>query len=140
MHWYYYVDALSHGHWELLDGRLCRPDSKQWPWTSNLCTMTIVKLCWHNFTQKVHILWFLVFQIVTICLLSLPSRSSRCPRLGLRCVPFQNIFMKYFYHNLGSGRLEFDFINNFSALCINSKNFLWCSIHLKVGLIYRHWH
>ena len=33
----YYV-SYSHGHRELLDGRLCRPESKQWPLTSNLTT------------------------------------------------------------------------------------------------------
>ena len=48
------VCYLLRGHRECLDGRLCRPDSEQWPLTSNLCTMTIVKLCWHNFTQSAY--------------------------------------------------------------------------------------
>jgi hypothetical protein len=45
---------IRRGHPELLDGRLCRPDSEQCPWTSNLCAMTIVKSCWHNFTQSAY--------------------------------------------------------------------------------------
>ena len=56
--------CLICGHWELLDGRLCRPDSEQWPWTSNLCTMTIVKSCWHNFTQSAY---FMIFFVSSIC-------------------------------------------------------------------------
>ena len=54
---------IVRGHRELLDGNLCWPDSKQWPWTSNLCTMTIVKLCWHNFTQSAYFIIFLVSSI-----------------------------------------------------------------------------
>ena len=51
------------GHRELLDGRLYRPDSEVWPWTSNLCTMTIVKLCFHNFTQSTYFIIFCVSSI-----------------------------------------------------------------------------
>ena len=54
---------LERGHRELLDGRLCRPDSEQWPWTGNLCTMTIVKFCWHNFTQSAYFMIFFVSSI-----------------------------------------------------------------------------
>jgi hypothetical protein len=32
--------TLPRGHQELLDGRLCMPDSEQWPLTCNLFTMT----------------------------------------------------------------------------------------------------
>ena len=53
----------GHSIRELLNGRLCRPDSEQWPWTSNLCTMTIVKLCWHNFTQSAYFMTFFVSSI-----------------------------------------------------------------------------
>ena len=94
----------SRGHRELLNRRLCRPDFEQWPWTSNLFTMTIVKLYWHNFTQSTYFVIFLclvflidlltypyqknfpkmlVFQIVTSCPLSILSRRSWCPRLSI---------------------------------------------------------
>ena len=33
------ISILNRGHRELLDGRQCRSDSEQWPWTSNLCTV-----------------------------------------------------------------------------------------------------
>ena len=49
---------LIRGHREILDGRLCRPDSEQWPWSSNLCTIIIVKSCWHNFTQRAYFMTF----------------------------------------------------------------------------------
>ena len=58
-----YFHGFRRGHQELLDGRLCRPNSEQWPWTSNLCTMTIVKLCWHNFTQSAYFMIFFVSSI-----------------------------------------------------------------------------
>ena len=54
------MDGIARGHRQLLDGRLCRPDSKQWPLNSNLCTMTIVKLCWHNFTKSAYFMIFFV--------------------------------------------------------------------------------
>ena len=43
--------TLSRGHRELLDGRLCMPDSEQRPLVSNFTTVAIVKLCCHSFTQ-----------------------------------------------------------------------------------------
>ena len=51
------------GHRELLDGRLCRPDSKQRPLVSNFTTVAIVKLCCHNFTQIAN---FMIFFVSTI--------------------------------------------------------------------------
>ena len=51
------------GHRELLNGRLCSPDSEQWLWSSNLCTIAIVKLCWHNFTQSAYFMIFFVSSI-----------------------------------------------------------------------------
>ena len=92
---------MYRGYREVLDGRLCRPDSEQRPLVSNFTTVAIVKLCCHNFTQIANFVIFFVssisyrptdlsflkefsknvFLIVTIFPLSLLSRSSRCPRL-----------------------------------------------------------
>ena len=45
----YYV-SYCHGHRELLDGRLCRPESKQWPLTSNLTMAQLQTKCiFHDF-------------------------------------------------------------------------------------------
>ena len=81
--------------------------SEQRPLISNFTTMTIIKLCCHNFSQSEYIMIFfclvflidlltypyqnnfpkmLLFQIVTICPLSLPSRSSRCPRFIIQLI------------------------------------------------------
>ena len=38
-----YHSMFNHGHRELLDGRLCRPDSEQRPLISNFTTVAIVK-------------------------------------------------------------------------------------------------
>ena len=46
------------GHRELLDGRLCRPDSEQRPLVRNFTTVAIVKLCCHNFTQIANFMIF----------------------------------------------------------------------------------
>ena len=54
---------LSRGHRELLDGRLCMPDSAQRPLVSNFITMAIVKLCCQNFTQIAN---FMIFFVSTI--------------------------------------------------------------------------
>ena len=54
---------VNHGHRELLDGRLCRPDSEQRPLVSNFTTVAIVKLCCHNFTQIAN---FMIFFVSTI--------------------------------------------------------------------------
>ena len=55
--------VLSRGHRELLDGRLCRPDSEQRPLVSNFTTVAIVKLYCHNFTQIAN---FMIFFVSTI--------------------------------------------------------------------------
>ena len=51
------------GHGELLDGRLCRPDSEQRPLNSNFTTVAIVKLSCHNFTQIANFTIFFVSSI-----------------------------------------------------------------------------
>ena len=51
---------LDRGYRELLDGRLCRPDSEERPLVSNFTTVAIVKLCCHNFSQSAHIMIFFV--------------------------------------------------------------------------------
>ena len=55
----------TRGHRELLDRRLCRPDSEQRPLVSNFITVSIVKLCCHNFTQIANFMIFfcLIFLI-----------------------------------------------------------------------------
>ena len=65
--WLNISHKLDRGHRELLDGRLCRPDSEQWSWTSNSCTMTVVKLCWQN---KVHISLYFLCLVFLIQLLA----------------------------------------------------------------------
>ena len=55
--------VTSRGHRELLDGRLCRPDSEQRPLVSNFITVSIVKLCCHNFTQIANFMIFFVSNI-----------------------------------------------------------------------------
>ena len=50
---------MDRGHRELLDGRLCRPDSEQRPLVRNSTTVAIVKLCCHNFTQIANFMIFL---------------------------------------------------------------------------------
>jgi hypothetical protein len=58
------VFGLSNcGHRELVDGRLCRPDSEQRPLVSNFTTVAIVELCCHNFTQIAN---FMIFFVSTI--------------------------------------------------------------------------
>ena len=57
------LSKISCGHRELLDGRLCRPDSEQKPLVSNFTTVAIVKLCCHNFTQIAN---FMIFFVSTI--------------------------------------------------------------------------
>ena len=42
------INSHRPGHRELLDGRLCRPDSEQRPLVSYFTTVAIVKLCCHN--------------------------------------------------------------------------------------------
>ena len=42
--WASALGTLLRGHRELMDGRLCRPDSEQWPWTSNLCIVNNSKI------------------------------------------------------------------------------------------------
>ena len=54
----------NRGHRELLDGRLCRPDSEQRPLVSNFTNVAIAKLCCHNFTQIAN---FMIFFVSTIC-------------------------------------------------------------------------
>ena len=53
----------TRGYREVLDGRLCRPDSEQRPLVSNFSTMAIVKLCCHNFTQIANLMIFFVSTI-----------------------------------------------------------------------------
>ena len=55
--------TTNRGYRELLDGRLCRPDSEQRPLVSNFTTVAIVKLCCHNFTQIAN---FIIFFVSTI--------------------------------------------------------------------------
>ena len=62
----------------LLDKRLCRPDSEKWPWTCNVCTVTVVKLCWHNFTQKCIFHYFFVSSIS-----HRPTHGLRTPNKGI---------------------------------------------------------
>ena len=57
------LGTTMRGHRELLDGRLCRPDSEQRPLVRNFTTMAIVKLCCHNFTQIAN---FMIFFVSTI--------------------------------------------------------------------------
>ena len=57
------VDTLDRGHRELLDGRLCRPDSEKMSLVSNFSTVAIVKLCCHNFTQIANFVIFFVSSI-----------------------------------------------------------------------------
>ena len=52
----------NRGYRELLDGRLCRPDSEQRPLVSNFTTVAIVKLCCHNFTQIANFMIFFVYK------------------------------------------------------------------------------
>ena len=54
-----FICSTIHGHRELLDGRLYRPDSEQRPLVSNYTTVAIVKLCCHNFTQNPNFVIFL---------------------------------------------------------------------------------
>ena len=54
---------LGSGHREVLDGRLCRPDSEGRPLISKFTTMAIVKLCCHNFTQSAYFMIFCVSSI-----------------------------------------------------------------------------
>ena len=54
-----HVFNLIRGYRELLDGRLCRPDSEQRPLVSNFTIVAIVKLCCHNFTQIANFMIFL---------------------------------------------------------------------------------
>ena len=37
--------GLIRGHRELLDGRLCRPDFEQWPWTSKIMLAQVHTKC-----------------------------------------------------------------------------------------------
>ena len=57
------LGAPMRGHRELLDGRLCRPDSEQRPLVRNFTTVAIVKLCCHNFTQIANFVIFFVSSI-----------------------------------------------------------------------------
>ena len=50
------------GYREVLDGRLCRPNSEQRPLISNFITVAIVKLCCHN----LQIANFMIFFVSTI--------------------------------------------------------------------------
>ena len=57
------VVEVKCGHLELLDGRLCMPDSEQRPLVRNFTTVAIVELCCHNFTQIAN---FMIFFVSTI--------------------------------------------------------------------------
>ena len=57
------LGTTMRGHRELLDGRLCRPDSEQRPLVRNFTTVAIVKLCCHNFTQIANFMIFFVSAI-----------------------------------------------------------------------------
>ena len=61
--YFVYRCMIIRGHRELLDGRLCRPDSEQRPLVSNFTTVAIVKLCCHDFTQIAN---FMIFFVSTI--------------------------------------------------------------------------
>ena len=54
---------FTRGLRELLDGRLCRPDSKQRPLVSNFTNVAVVKLGCHNFTKIAN---FMIFFVSTI--------------------------------------------------------------------------
>ena len=54
---------IIRGHRELLDRRLCMPDSEQRPLVRNFTTVAIVKLCCHNFTQIAN---FMILFVSTI--------------------------------------------------------------------------
>ena len=103
---------LNRGHRELLDRRLCRLDSAQWPWTSNLCAMTIVKLCWHNLTQSAY------FTIVCVS-----SISYRPTDLSLIKEFSNNVsFWKfYIFHQI------FPNIGHWLAILLLCHNFTQCA-------------
>ena len=65
------------GHQDILDRRLCRPKSKRWPWSSNLCTMSTVKLCWHNFTQSAYFMIYLCL-VFLLYLMTNPNWKTSC--------------------------------------------------------------
>ena len=68
MYWHanentFFLDMNIRGHRELLDGRLCWPDSEQRPLVGNFTTVGIVKLCCHKFTQIAN---FMIYFVSTI--------------------------------------------------------------------------
>ena len=58
-----HIASVRRGHRELLDGRLCRPDSEQRPLVSNFTNVAVVKLGCHNFTKIAN---FMIFFVSTI--------------------------------------------------------------------------
>ena len=90
-------------------------------WPINLTFIQFFNLCNFLFHNGWNPFWFSIHISIYRRAFSKYINETFLPRLRFRAFRF---------------RLQ----KNFSPLCINSKNFLWCSIPLKVGLIYRHWH
>ena len=97
--WSNLIIDINRGHRELLDGRLCRPDSEQRPLLSNFTTVAMVKLCCHNFTQIAN---FMIFFVSTISYrptdLSLLIEFSK--NVILKILHFSSNFSHYDYSKI----------------------------------------
>ena len=71
LHWVSVVH--EHGHRELLDGRLCRPISTLWPWTSHLCMYYVLLMSTNRVNSSEHLCLTMITQVSpNITPLSLP--------------------------------------------------------------------